>query len=102
MFRKGNIRPCDAAPDWGYVSAALRAYFAAEGCVHTPPKRGMAELIEFEATPPAPQDREAILPPRGLGPHRAPARQDASKLDEQAHLAAAMINLRTAEFSHRA
>jgi hypothetical protein len=49
---------CDATLDRGYVSAALQAAFAAQGCaVHTPPKRGMAE--------PPPWDN-AIYAPRHL------------------------------------
>ncbi|WP_424138070.1 hypothetical protein [Roseomonas chloroacetimidivorans] len=39
-----GIPACDAALDRGYVSAALRAAFAAEGCAaHTLPKRGMVD-----------------------------------------------------------
>ena len=37
-----GIPACDAALDRGYVSAALRAAFAAAGCtVHTPPRKDM-------------------------------------------------------------
>jgi transposase len=37
-----GIPACNAALDRGYVSAAVRAAFAAGGCtIHTPPKRGM-------------------------------------------------------------
>lgn len=39
-----GLPACDAALDRGYVSAALRTAFAADGCtVHIPPKRGMVD-----------------------------------------------------------
>ena len=75
----------DAALDRGYVSAALRAAFAAQGCtVHTPPKRGMhgraAALGRGDLCPPA-SDREPLLQPQGLGAHRSPPRQDPPQSD---------------------
>jgi transposase len=46
-----GLPACDAALDRGYVSAALRAAFAAEGCtVHTPPKRGMIDPPDWDPT----------------------------------------------------
>jgi hypothetical protein len=65
----------DVALDRGYVSAALRAAFAAEGCtIHTPSKRGMVD-------PPAAlrlarPRREPVLQPRGLSRYRPTARRD--------------------------
>ncbi|TPG44312.1 IS5 family transposase [Roseomonas nepalensis] len=45
-----GIPACDAALDRGYVSAALRAAFAAEGCtIHTPPKRIMVDPPAWNA-----------------------------------------------------
>jgi transposase len=39
-----GIPACDAALDRGYISAPLRASFAARGCtVHTPPRHGMVD-----------------------------------------------------------
>jgi hypothetical protein len=52
---EAGIPARDAALDRGYVSATLRAAFAAQGCtIHTPPKRGMAE---------PPPDREPLFQP---------------------------------------
>lgn len=98
----------DAALDRGYVSAALRAAFAAEGCaVHTPPKRDMLD-------PPA-WDR-AIYARRHLIENRFADLKDMGRIALRrdktcrswmgfAHLAATLLNRRIdrrlAESGHR-
>ena len=94
----------DAALDRGYVSAALRAALAAQGCaVHTPPKRGMAE--------PPPWDK-AIYARRHLIENdfsrlkdwaRTALRRDKTHRSWMgfAHLAATILNLRVAKSGHR-
>ena len=94
----------DAALDRGYVSAALRAAFAAQGCtVHTPPKRGMAE--------PPPWD-EAIYARRHRIENRFSSLKDWARIALRrdktrrswmgfAHLAASILNLRVAKSGHR-
>ena len=73
----------DAALDRGYVSAALRAAFAAEGCaVHTPPSGAWSIRPSWDPRcMPAATRSRTCSPGSRLGPHRAPARQDAPELD---------------------
>ena len=58
-----GIPACDAALDRGYVSAPLRAAFAAAGCtVHTPPKRGMvATMVQHHSHRPLPDLRRKAV-----------------------------------------
>ena len=100
-----GLPACDAALDRGYVSAALRAAFAADGCtVHTPPKQGM---VDPPACNPALYGRRhhvENLFSRMKDWARIALRRDKTRRSWMgfAHLAAAMTNLRLAKFSHRA
>jgi transposase len=104
MALVAGIPARDAALDRGYVSAALRAAFAAQGCaVHTPPKRGMAD--------PPPWDK-AIYARRHLIENRFSSLKDWARIALRrdktrrswmgfAHLAATILNLRSAQSGHR-
>jgi transposase len=105
MALASGIPACDAALDRGYVSAPLRAAFAAEGCtVHTPPKRGMVDPPAWDPKRYARrhhvETRFASLKDWArIALRHAKTRQSWMGF---AHLAAAMINLHIAESSHRA
>lgn len=100
-----GIPACDAALDRGYVSAKLRATFAADGCaVHTPPKRGMVDPPAWNPALYARRHHVENLFCRMKDWARIALRRDKTRQSWMgfAHLAATMINLRTAEFGHRA
>ena len=100
-----GIPACNAALDRGYVSAALRAAFAAEGCtLHTPPKRGMVDPPAWDPVLYARRYRVESLFPRLKDFARIALRRDETRRSWMgfAHLAATIINLRIAEFRHRA
>ena len=99
-----GIPACDAALDRGYVSAALRAAFAAEGCtVHTPPKRGMVDPPDWDPTLYAQRHHVENLFSSLKDWGRIALRRDKTRRSWMgfAHLAAALINLRIAEAGHR-
>jgi transposase len=99
-----DIPACDAALDRGYVSAALRAAFAANGCaVHTPPKRGMVDPPDWDPKLYARRHHVENLFSRLKDWVRIALRRDKTRRSwiGFAHLAATMINLHIAEFSHR-
>jgi transposase len=99
-----DIPACDAALDRGYVSATLRAAFAANGCtVHTPPKRGMVDPPEWDPKLYARRHHVENLFSRLKDWVRIALRRDKTRRSwiGFAHLAATMINLHIAEFSHR-
>lgn len=99
-----GIPACDAALDRGYVSDALRAALAADGCVvHTPPKRGMMDPPAWNPALYARRHQIENLFSRIKDWTRIALRRDKTRRSWMgfAHLAATMINLRIAEFSHR-
>ena len=99
-----GIPACDAALDRGYVSAPLRAAFAAEGCtIHTPPKRGMVDPPDWDPTLYARRHQIENLFSRLKDWGRIALRRDKTHRSWVgfAHLAATMINLRIAESGHR-
>jgi transposase len=99
-----GLPACDAALDRGHVSAPLRAAFAAEGCaVHTPPKRGMVDPPQWDRTLYARRHKVENLFSSLKDWGRIALRRDKTRRSWMgfAHLAAAIINLRIAEFSHR-
>ncbi|SDE03280.1 transposase, partial [Belnapia rosea] len=99
-----GIPACDVALDRGYISAPLRAAFAAEGCtVHTPPKRGMVDPPAWDPVLYARRHRVENLFSRLKDFARITLRRDKTRRSWMgfAHLAATMINLRTTEFGHR-
>jgi transposase len=94
----------DAALDRGYVSAALRAAFAAEGCtIHTPPKRSMVDPPAWDPKLYARRHHVENLFSSLKDGARIALRRDNTRRSWMgfAHLAATMINLRSAESSHR-
>ena len=100
-----GIPACDAALDRGYVSAALRAAFAADGCtVHTPPRKGMINPPAWNLGLYAKRHHVENLFARMKDWARIQLRRDKTRRSWMgfAHLAAAMINLRIAQFSHTA
>ena len=100
-----GIPACDAALDRGYVSAALRAAFAANGCtVHTPPRKDMTDPPAWDPALYAKRHHVENLFARMKDQGRIALRRDKTRQSWMgfAHLAATMINLRLAEFSHRA
>jgi transposase len=99
-----GIPACDAALDRGYISAALRAAFAAEGCaIHTPPKRGMVDPPAWDPTLYARRHHVENLFSSLKDWARIALRRDKTRCSWMgfAHLAATMINQRHAQFSHR-
>ena len=99
-----GIPACDAALDRGYVSAALRAAFATEGCtVHTPPKRGMVDPPEWDPTLYSKRHHVENLFSSLKDWARIALRRDKTRQSWMGfvHLAATIINLRIAEFRHR-
>ena len=94
----------DAALDRGYVSAKLRAALAAEGCtVHTPPKLGKADPPPWDKTIYARRHHVENLFSKLKDWGRIALRRDKTRRSWMgfAHLAAAVINLHVAKFSHR-
>jgi transposase len=94
----------DAALHRGYVSAKLRAAFAANGCaVHTPPKLGMTDPPPWDKTIYVQRHHVENLFSRLRDWSRIVLRRDKTRRSWMgfAYLAATVINLRTAEFSHR-
>ena len=99
-----GIPACDAALDRGYVSAPLRAAFAAEGCtVHTPPKQGMVDPPAWDPVLYARRHHVENLFSRLKDFARIALRRDKTRRSWMgfAHFAATMINLRIAESSRR-
>jgi transposase len=93
----------NAALDRGDVSARLRAAFAADGCaVHSPPKRGMTNPPEWDRLLYAQRRRIENLFSSLKDWVRITLRRDKTRRSWMgfAHLAAAMINVRAAEYSH--
>ena len=100
-----GIPACDAACDRGYVSAKLRATFAANGCaVHTPPKKGMVAPPAWNPALYGRRHHVETLFSRMKDWARIALRRDKTRQSWMgfAHLAAIMINLRTAKSGHRA
>ena len=94
----------DAALDRGYVSARLRAAFAADGCtVHTPPKLGMVDPPPWDRAIYARRHHVENLFSKLKDWGRIALRRDKTRRSWMgfAHLIASVINLRIAEFSHR-
>jgi transposase len=94
----------NAALDRGYVSAKLRAAFAAQGCaVHTPPKRGMTSPPDWDRAIYAQRRHVENLFSRLKDWGRIALRRDKTSRSWMgfAHLAATMINVRVAKYSHR-
>ncbi|RKJ96070.1 IS5 family transposase [Pseudoroseomonas wenyumeiae] len=99
-----GLPACNAALDRGYVSAALRAAFAAEGCtVHTPPKRGMVDPPDWDPTLYAQRHHIENLFSSLKDWVRLAFRRDKTRRSWTgfAHLAATIINLRIAASGHR-
>ena len=94
----------NAALDRGYVSAKLRAALAAESCtVHTPPKLGMVDPPPWDKTLYARRHHVGNLFSKLKDRGRIALRRDKTRRSWMgfAHLAAAVINPRVAEFSHK-
>ena len=100
-----GMMACDAALDRGYVSARLRAALLSEGCtVHTPPKLGMVDPPPWDKTIYARRHHVENAFSRLKDWSRIALRGDETRQSWMgfAHLAATLINLRIAQFSHRA
>ena len=94
----------DAALDRGYVSAKLRAALAAEGCTdHTPPKLGMVAPPPWDKAIYARRHHVENLFSKLKDWGLIALRRNKTRRSWMsfAHLAAAVLNLRIAEFSHR-
>jgi len=94
-----------AALDRGYVSAKLHAYLASLGCtVRTPPKRGMLDPLPWDKAIYAQRHYIGNLFSRLKDAARIALRRDKTRRSWMgfANLAATLINLRLAEFSHTA
>jgi transposase len=94
----------DAVFDRGYVSARLRCDLAAQGCTaHIPPKRGMMDPPTWDARLYAKRHLIENAFCRLKDYARLALRRDKTRLSFLgfAHLAAALVNLRIANFSHR-
>ena len=94
----------NAALDRGYVSAKLRATLAADGCtVHTPPKLGMVDPPPWDKAIYARRHHVENLFLKLKDWSRIALRRDKTRRSWMgfAQLAATLINLRIAEFSHR-
>lgn len=99
-----GIPACNAVLDRGYVSAKLRKAFAADGCaVHTPPKRGMVDPPAWNPALYAKRHHVENLFSRMKDWARIAFQRDKTRQSWMsfAHLAATIINLRIANFSHR-
>ena len=100
-----DLPATDAALDRGYVSTKLRADLAAQGCtVHAPPKKGMLDPPPWDKAIHAKRHRVENMFSRLKDCARVALRRDKTRRSWMGfvHLAAAMINLRLAELSHRA
>ena len=100
-----DIPATDAALDRGYVSAKLVVDLAAQGCTaHIPPKRGMLNPPPCDKLIYARRHHIEKVFSRLKDPARIALRRDKTRLSWMgfALLAAAMINLRLANFSHTA
>lgn len=100
-----DIPASDAALDRGYVSAKLQADLAAQGCIlHTPPKKGMLNPPSWDKTIYAKRHCIENLFSRLKDCARIALRRDKTRRSWMGfiHLAATMINLRLADFSHTA
>jgi len=100
-----DIAATDAALDRGHVSAKLRADLVARGCtLHTPPKRGMRHPPPWDKAIYAQRHHIGNLFSRLKDAARIALRRDKTRRSWMgfANLAATMINLRLAEFSHTA
>ena len=100
-----DIPATEAALDRGYVSAKLRADLAAQGCtVHTPPKKGMLNPPPWDKAVYARRHPVENMFSRLKDYARIALRRDKTRRSWMGfvYLAATMINLRIAEFSHTA
>ncbi len=100
-----DIPATDAALDRGYVSEKLRVDLAALGCtVHTPPKKGMLNPPPWDKAIYARRHHVENMFSRLKDSARIALRRDKTRRSWMgfAYLAAAMINLRLAQFSHTA
>ena len=100
-----GVPACDAALDRGYMPAALRAAFAADGCtVHTPPRRDRADPPPWTPALHAKRHYVENLFSRMKDQGHIALRRDKTRQSWMgfARLAATMINLRLAQFSHTA
>jgi len=94
----------DAALERGSISTKLRAAFAADGrAVHTPSKRGMVDPPPWDKAIYARRHHVENLFSKLKDCDRIALRRDKTRRNWMgfAHLAATIINLRIAEFSHR-
>ena len=92
------------ALDRGYVSARLRAAFAADGCsIHTPPKLGMVDTPPWDRAIYAQRHHVENLFSKLKDWVRIALRRDKTRRSWMGfvHLVATVVNLRIAEFSHR-
>ena len=100
-----DLSATDAALDRGYVSAKLHADLAKQGCtVHTPPKKDMRNPPPWNKAIYAQRHRIENMFSRLKDWARVALRRDKTRRSWMGfiHLAAVMINLRLAEFSHTA
>jgi transposase len=100
-----GIPAINAALDRGYVSAKLRADLAAQGCtVHTSPKKGMLNPPPWDKAIYARRHHVENIFSRLKDDVRVALRRDKTRRSWMGfvHLAAIMINLRLADFSHTA
>lgn len=94
-----SIPAYDAALDHGYVSAPLRAELAAEGCIVHPHPSGARSITRmgFRAGCMAASCREPALAAQGLGRIALWRNKTRRSWTGFAHLAAAIINLRSVD-----
>jgi transposase len=100
-----DIPAANVVLDRGYISAKLRADLAAQGCTaHTPPKQGMRNPPPYNKAIYAQRHHVENLFSRLKDQARIALRRDKTRRSWMgfAYLAATIINLRLAEFSHRA
>jgi transposase len=100
-----DIPATNAALDRGYVSVKLRVDLAAQGCtVHMPPKKGMLHPPPWNKTIYARRHRIENMFSRLKASARIALRRDKTRRSWMgfAYLAATIINLRLAKFSHTA
>lgn len=101
----GDLPATDAALDRGYVSARLHADLARQGCtVHTPPKKDMRNPPPWNKAIYAKRHRIENMFSRLKDDARIALRRDKTRRSwiGFVYLAATMINLRLADFSHTA
>ncbi len=100
-----DIPAKDVALDRGYVSAKLRLDLAAQGCtVHRPPKKGMLNPPPWDRAIYAQRHHVENMFSRLKDFARIALRRDKTRCSWMgfAYLAATIINLRIAQFSHTA